>query len=404
MTEERDRSIADWLASAGGKATPDVESRSQQKAWDLPLAERARDSLLATANQFDRARLLSAATTESGAWLQALPSASLGTLLDNNTVRIAIALRVGADVSSEHLCKCGAVADRKGYHVLTCRYSAGRHPRHTALNNIVRSALQSAGIPALLEPHGVDRGDGKRPDGMTIFPFTKGLCLVWDATCVNTYASSRLTSSTIKAGGAAGDAETEKRRKYSDLCRRFRFEPIAFETSGSCGPSTKKLLREIGAQMSSVTGERRETEWLIQRCSIAVARGNATSVLLTGSSEEDTGQESPESPQLTSVQGAFPTRAGQCADKTSSQGSRNPLDDPELARYLLPRVSPRPADPDELTSQELADRLMHITPGSSDAPGPPRPNALAAYAAVLAELREGAPSYGEQSEPPGSVS
>ena len=191
--------------------------------------------------------------------------------------------------------------------------------------------------------------------------------------------------------------------------------------------------------MSFVTGERRETEWLLQRCPIAMARGNATSVLLTGSSGEDTGQESPERPALSSVQGAFPSRAGQCADMTirrrchsllhrvgrqkstgvltqmvrrlqqtsqhvrqlySTATSRNPLDDPELARYLLPRVSPRSADPDELTSQELGDRLLHITPGSSYAPRPPRPNALAAYVAVLGELREGAPSYGEQSEPP----
>ena len=73
---------------------------------------------------------------------------------------------------------------------------------------------------------------------------------------------------------------------------------------------------------------------------------------------------------------------------------------PKIIRYLLARVSPRPADPNVLTSQELADQLLHITPGSTHAPGPPRPNALATFAAVLAELCEGAPSHGEQSQPP----
>ena len=287
ITKELDQSTNDWLAKADGKVAPDVDSRSQQKKWDYPLAECQRNAQLAVANQFERARLLSAATPESGAWMQALPSASLGTLLDNNTVRITIVLRVGADVCSEHLCKCGAQADSKGYQFLTCRFSAGRLPRHTALNEIVRRALQSAGVPALLEPHGINRGDGKRPDGMTIFPFTKGQCLVWDATCVNTYADSHLASAVIQAGAAAADAEEEKRRKYSELCQRFRFEPVAFETSGSCGPSTRKLLQEIGAQVSAVTGERRETEWLLQRCSIAVIRGNAASILLTRSSEEE---------------------------------------------------------------------------------------------------------------------
>ena len=416
ITEERDRSMADWLVMAGNKEPPDVESRSQQKVWDSPLAEGLRDSLLATANQFDRARLLSAATTESGAWLQALPAASLGTLLDNSTVRIAIALRVGADVCSEHLCKCGALADSKGYHSLTCRFSAGRHPRHTALNDIVKRALQSAGVPALLEPHGVDRGDGKRPDGMTLFPFSMGRCLVWDATCVNTYADSRLASATVKAGAAAGDAEAEKRRKYADLARRFRFEPVAFETSGSCGPSTAKLLREIGAQVSAVSGERRETEWLLQRCSIAVVRGNAASILLTRpSADEDSVWVPSESLTPANAPAAIPaTATHQTTDEASPswsaepaacppavqpsvQPSRNPLDDPELARYLLPRAPHRPADTDALTSQEIVDQLLSITPScsSTQIPGPPRPNALAEYAALLAVMREEEESHGQ---------
>ena len=152
VTEERGESTAEWLVKAGGKAIPDISSSHQQKVWDYPLADCQRDTLLSAANQFERARLLSAATAESGAWMEALPSASIGTQMDNNTIRIAIALRVGADVCAEHQCKCGSLADSKGYHSLTCRFSAGRIPRHTALNGIVRRALLSAGIPAFWSP------------------------------------------------------------------------------------------------------------------------------------------------------------------------------------------------------------------------------------------------------------
>ena len=174
-------------------------------------------------------------------------------------------------------------------------------------------------MPALLEPHGIDRGDGKRPDGMTIFPFTRGQCLIWDATCVNTYANSRLASAAGKAGAAAGDAEAEKRRKYSDLCRRFRFEPVAFETSGACGPSTKRLLREIGTQVSAVTGEHRETEWLLQRCSIAIARGNAASILLARSSAgEATGRTPPVTPLPANAATRAPAEGSQAAGEVSS--------------------------------------------------------------------------------------
>ena len=44
----------------------------------------------------------------------------------------------------------------------------------------------------MLEPSGLDRGDGKRPDGITVNPYSRGRCLIWDATCVNTFASSKL--------------------------------------------------------------------------------------------------------------------------------------------------------------------------------------------------------------------
>ncbi|KAF0301453.1 Ubiquitin carboxyl-terminal hydrolase 37 [Amphibalanus amphitrite] len=159
--------------------------------------------------------------------------------------------------------------------------SAGRHPRHTALNDVLRRALLSANIPALLEPIGLDRGDGKRPDGMTLYPFSSGMSLVWDATCVSTFADCNIASAAVAAGQAARDAEVRKRYKYADLAQRYRFEPVAFETGGACGPGTRTLIRELGARLTAASGDKRETEWLWQRLSIAVMRGNATSVLLT---------------------------------------------------------------------------------------------------------------------------
>ena len=237
-TEERDRTAADWQVMADGKDVPNEDEQHKQRAWDAVIAEQHQSRLLSESNQFVRARLLSAAAPESGAWLHATPAATLGTLLDRETLRVAIALRVGADVCSSHRCRCGTLTDCKGYHALTCKFSAGRHPRHTALNDLVRRALLSARIPSLLEPTGVDRGDGKRPDGITVYPYTKGMCLAWDATCVNTYAESHVLSAATSAGAAARDAESKKRKKYSDLARRFHFEPLAFETSGVCGPST----------------------------------------------------------------------------------------------------------------------------------------------------------------------
>ena len=159
VANERQQLVSEWLKVASDKEVPKDDATCQQRHWDFPLAESKRDALLSNTNQFGRARILGVSTSESGAWLRALPSANLGTQLDNQTVLVAVALRVGADVTSQYICRCGAMADTKGYHALTCRFSAGRLPRHTALNDTIRRALQSAGVPALMEPQGIDRGD-----------------------------------------------------------------------------------------------------------------------------------------------------------------------------------------------------------------------------------------------------
>lgn len=48
-------------------------------------------------------RLSAASKLESGAWLHALPSSHLGTLLDDDSLRVAAGLRLGCAVCSVHL-------------------------------------------------------------------------------------------------------------------------------------------------------------------------------------------------------------------------------------------------------------------------------------------------------------
>ena len=86
-----------------------------------------------------------------------------------------------------------------------------------SINDIIRRALVSAGVPAVLEPIGLVRDDGKRPDGMTIMPWKLGRPLVWDATRVNTLAPSHLPSTTCCDGAAITGAENIKRRKYNNF-------------------------------------------------------------------------------------------------------------------------------------------------------------------------------------------
>ncbi len=99
-------------------------------------------------------------------------------------MRIAVGLRLGTPICGPHQCHhCSDVVDELGRHALSCRRSEGRHQRHSALNDLVKRALLSAHIAFRLEPSGLVRSDGKRPDGVTLAPWKSGRLLVWDSTC-----------------------------------------------------------------------------------------------------------------------------------------------------------------------------------------------------------------------------
>ena len=115
-----------------------------------------------------------------------------------------------------------------------------------------------------------------------MFPYKKGKCLVWDATCVDTFCASSIVDAAITPGSAASSAEERKRVKYASLANRYEFQPIAVETSGVLGPSTIAFLQRLGKKITAQSENRRETSWLFERLSIAVVRGNAASVLATG--------------------------------------------------------------------------------------------------------------------------
>ena len=278
-TGELTKAEETWSSTDASLLKPVGEDLTKQKLWDLPLMELKQKSILANSNQTGRARLLAAARSETGAWLHAIPVPSLGTQLDEETLRISLALRVGANVCESHKCRCGANMDKQGLHGLSCKYSAGRHSRHSALNDVIKRALQKSGLDCVLEPVGTDRGDGKRPDGVTIFPFEKGKSLCWDCTCVDTFAETCLMDSATRAGYAADEAERRKKQKYTNLAVRYQFEPIAIETAGTYGKTSVVIINKLGRRLQGISGDPRETLWLKQRLGLAIQRGNAFCIL-----------------------------------------------------------------------------------------------------------------------------
>ena len=268
-----------FRTKTGLNTLPDPSLPGQQRLWDDAVCNVTKEKLISGSDQFQRARLQAASQPHTAAWLQALPVANLGLLLDPDTVRIAVALRIGAPICEPHNCRlCNRSVGRLAHHPLSCKKSAGRFPRHAQLNDLIKRSLSTAGIPSVLEPVGLDRGDGKRPDGLTTFPFKSGKCLAWDATCTDTYADSTVTGSALKPGTAARAAETRKVQRYLSITPQYLFVPLAVETSGVIGPAAISFIKELGRMLTSATGDQRETAWLWQRISMAIIRGNAAAI------------------------------------------------------------------------------------------------------------------------------
>ena len=136
----------------------------------MPLVGIAMDKVLSAApNQAGIARLTAGSAPYSGAFLQALPCSSIGTRLDDASLRIAIATRLGATVCASHTCICGATVESSGIHGLSIRKFAGRIIRHNELYDLIKRSLTTAEIPFKLEPAWLFRSesDGKRPDGIS---------------------------------------------------------------------------------------------------------------------------------------------------------------------------------------------------------------------------------------------
>ena len=169
-----------------------------------------------TTHPLDQARLLAAQSEHSGDWLHAAPITSVGLRMSNDTVRIAVCLRLGSKSCEPHTCICGNAVDARGLHGLSCKKVPGKHHRHSMLNDVIMRACNSAGFQSVKEPVGLTRSDGRRPDGATIIPWSRGLGLVWDVTISDTFATSYIDSTAQQAGAAADRAAMLKNTKYAD--------------------------------------------------------------------------------------------------------------------------------------------------------------------------------------------
>ena len=114
-----------------------------------------------------------------------------------------------------------------------------------------------------------------------MLPWANGRCLVWDFTCPDTLAASHLNRAVVSPGSVANDAEDRKTAKYLTLAPLYNFKPIAVETLGALGDCATEFFQNLGQRISVATGEPQSSQFLFQRLSVAIQRGNAACVVGT---------------------------------------------------------------------------------------------------------------------------
>jgi hypothetical protein len=270
--------VQKWSNLANREAPP-MNTALQQSQLDKAITESNVAQLQSEANsQIVKARLVACSTKGSGAWLNAVPNNQLGLKLLPQQLRVAMALRLGARTQAAQTCRCGALVDTSGVHHLSCRFSAGRHSRHHEVNDLIKRALGTAQIPAIREPDGL--AASLRPDGVTLIPWREGKLMAWDYTCCDSLAPSHLNATVSASSTAACAAEERKKAKYASLDNGYIFIPIASETLGGWGPTATLFLKKLGSLLNEQTRNPRSSEFLMQRLSMAIQRGNATSLIV----------------------------------------------------------------------------------------------------------------------------
>ena len=219
--------------------------------------------------------LLTAAAPHSGDWLHVLLISFCGLSLDDDAIRFAIGVRFGANLCDPHVCPCGTFVKIRGTYGLSCKRSSSKLTRHVIINNLIHRALVRARIPSTMEPTGLSRSDGMRSASLTLFPWSDGKNVIWDATVVNTPATSyiQMTSKT-----AAEIAVIRTEDKYTALSINYDIIVLALGTLGSLSNITYTFFRELGHRFTIATEDPRERSFLFKRISVAVQRFNAIRV------------------------------------------------------------------------------------------------------------------------------
>ena len=153
--------------------------------------------------------------------MKCLPSTTIGTLPDIETFRIPINQRLGFPICPQHKCRCRGTVDKYGLHHLSFRISAGRSPRHSALNDIIKRGICWLQCSYWTRWTWSWKWKASWRHDSSSSPrenVSFGILLM------STFSHSALALTAIEPGSVAPSAEVRKSHKYEGLCDWYIFK------------------------------------------------------------------------------------------------------------------------------------------------------------------------------------
>lgn len=147
--------------------------------------------------------------------------------------------------------------DVQGHHPLACHYSACRIPRQSELNDIIKRALSTDGVRSILGQDGLDRGGGKRPDGLILnIDIHRGQCILWNVAAIDTFCDlySSFVTRMLKP-------RWRRQKKQNIPLDIGLFDPVSWflKPLASLGTNAKDFINEVGHHMTLQATERSES-------------------------------------------------------------------------------------------------------------------------------------------------
>ena len=178
--------------------------------------------------------------------------------LDNLSFTANLRYRLGLEqIGMPKRCKCGAIMDSLGHHLLVCRQVNRAGQRHDAMRDLWMEMFRSMGENPLLEPQGlIEDWPNMRPAdiGLTAQTFgtQKLLALDMSVTWSDSFTKEKaMNSEPLKL---AGEKEEEKKRLDVQKNRsangnliqaKYTKIPIVYEATGAIGKEAKDMMKKV---------------------------------------------------------------------------------------------------------------------------------------------------------------